>query len=246
MEQLVIYQQNMCGYNKDISGKKRELHIREKNALIGLMKVWISEKPDVIFLSEVSNHLHNKINTIKGYRFIEPVGKISENDTAACLLAIKNEYQYNEKERCTILVNKRYVEGTLKIGDFRLECFFAYVPQAYDNTNESIFRKRNMLDGIKDFLSENKNELLIIAGDLNTDINDENAKCKTEFCEILNFTVDTVADESKKESTWNGKRLDYALISSNLGKEYTCTTEYVSDTGSDHKGLLTVMTKNNE
>jgi len=242
MRQIVIYQQNMCGYNKDRDAKNVGLHIREKNALIGLLKVWINKKPDVVFLSEVSRNLYDEINTIEGYRLIQPQVGIVKSDMAACLLAIKNECYFDRKARQSIFVNKRYIEITLGIDEFQLECFFAYVPQAYDNTEESISRKRNMIEGISNFLKENDNKPLLIAGDLNTDVNDVNAKCKEEFCEILNYTIDTVIDKDKGKPTWNGKCLDYALISKAVNEKYVCVTEYISDTGSDHKGLLTTIT----
>lgn len=241
MGQIVIYQQNMCGYNKDRDSKSVGLHIREKNALIGLLKVLLNKKPDVVFMSEVSKNLYEEINTIEGYRLIQPQVGIAKYDTAACLLAIKNKYHYDKKTRESIIVNKRYIEGTLSIDELQLECFFAYVPQAYDNTKESISRKRNMIEGISNFLKENVNKPLLIAGDLNTDVNDLNGKCKEEFCEILNYTIDTVIDKDKGKPTWNGKCLDYALVSKALKKKYMCITEYISDNGSDHKGLFTII-----
>jgi len=243
MGQVVIYQQNMCGYNKDKDTKNIGLHIREKNALIGLLEVWINKKPDVVFLSEVSKNLFDEINTIEGYSLIQPPGRIAKSDTAVCLIAIKNEYYFERKTRQSIIVNKRYIEVTLGIDEFQIECFFAYVPQAYDNTAESINRRRNMIEGICDFLKENHDKPLLIAGDLNTDINDINAKCKKEFYEILNYTMDTVTDKDKGKPTWNGKCLDYALVSNALNKKYMCVTEYIPDTGSDHKGLLTTITE---
>ena len=246
--ELKIYQQNMCGYSENGNKKNGELNEREGRSLDGLLEI-LKTNPDVIFLSEVSKNLYSNIKNRKvldGYTLKFPAGGLYGDYTTACILAIKdvNKYKFESKKRNSIILNKRYIEGTLSTekSNINIECFFAYVPQTYDGMQKRIHEKRNMLEGIADFLNENENEFLLIAGDLNTDIKDNNAKCRKEFQEILDCTIDTVVDENKGKPTWNNKCLDYALVSNSL--EDKCYTQYVSkkETGSDHKGLLTTIT----
>jgi len=263
---LKIYQQNMCGYS--ISGNKTsgELNERECNALNGLMKIVKEETPNVIFLSEVSHNLYKKIiseEVFTGYEIKQPSGGIDEDDTTACLVILKKEHQYECKERNSIFLNKRYIEGTLKINySFELECFFAYVPQCDICVKEDILlkpqvrkkviyyqdrveQKAEMLFGAYLFWLENKDKNVFIGGDLNTDLGDEEARCKSIFEQLYNEMEDTLSDKVENIKTWKKemfdkeKCLDYALVS----KSVNCTTMYIKRevTGSDHKGLLSTI-----
>lgn len=243
MMEIKIYQQNMCGNDKN----KNLLSV-----LNGLKEVIKREKPDAIFLSEVSHSLYQDIKNDKEYKeykykIVQPVKDIAKNDTAACLLLVKKRYAPDEakKRRHIFMKKKRYIETTLQIGNFQMECFFAYVQQCSPTSNlkqnkKNIEAKAEMLFGAYLFLLENEGKNIFVGGDLNTDLDDPEAKCKGVFKLLYNEMEDTLSDEIKDKETHNGKRLDYALVS----KSVNCTTTYIErkETGSDHKGLLSTIT----
>jgi len=265
MEQLVIYQQNMCGYYNN----------KKTDALNGLEIIIKNNQPDIVFLSEVSKDICISLSKMDDYDIIQPIIDIAECDKAACILLINNKTVKNQNEdatrskECDIiqLKKKRYIEATLYVYDIKLECFFAYIQQAYpsiypkyndnkrkpykytesevkniisDNQN-NIEAKAEMLFGAYMFFTKNKDKYTFVGGDLNTDLKNESGKCKKIFGQLYNEMTDTLTEKHKGEPTWQGGRLDYALVSTLLSKKYTCATEYVYNTGSDHKGLLTTI-----
>ena len=265
MEQIVIYQQNMCC---NYSNKKT-------STLKGLESIIKANQPDIVFLSEVSKDICVHLSEMDDYDIVQPIIDISEHDKAACVLLINNKTVENKnddatrsKEREVIqLKKKRYIESTLSVCGINLECFFAYVQQAYpsiypkyndkkrkpykyteeevkyiiSDNQDNIEAKAEMLFGTYLFCDENKSKFAFVGGDLNTDLNDVDAKCSGIFKHLYDEMIDTVIDVDKGKPTWNKKCLDYALVSNTLDEKYVCVTEYIPDTGSDHKGLLTTI-----
>lgn len=269
MGQIVIYQQNMCGC--DIQNREKALEgmlyvlNHKKPDIIFLSEVAKDICPS---LNEIEGY--TIIQPVEDITKGDTAAcLLLINDKT---VEIENEVPKKSKERNAVqLKKKRYVEARLRLQGVRLDCFFAYVQQCYpsiytkysvgkrqphkysesevksiisDNQN-NIEAKAEMLFGAYMFWNDNRCNYTFIGGDLNTDLSNKNGRCKNIFSQLYNEMVDTIIEKHVGEPTWSGERLDYALISKALDKEYTCTTEYIYDTGSDHKGLLTTMTKNN-
>ena len=267
MEKIVVYQQNMCGC--DIEKRKKALKgmltvLKDKKPDI----IFLSEVAKDICpsLCEIEGYaiIQPVIDIAKGDTAACLL--MINVHTVKC----ENEEPQRSKKRNIVqLKMKRYIEAGLRVRGLYLDCFFAYIQQCSPNiytkysegkrrpykylepevksiisdNQNNVEAKAEMLFGAYMFWTENRSNYTFVGGDLNTDLSNKNGRCKKIFEQLYNEMVDTIAEKHKGESTWNGERLDYALISHNLDKEYACTTEYVSDTGSDHKGLLTVMTK---
>ena len=119
MEQIVIYQQNMCC---NYSNKKT-------STLKGLESIIKANQPDIVFLSEVSKDICVHLSEMDDYDIVQPIIDISEHDKAACVLLINNKTVENKnddatrsKEREVIqLKKKRYIESTLSVCGINFE-----------------------------------------------------------------------------------------------------------------------------
>ncbi|MBE6875409.1 MAG: endonuclease/exonuclease/phosphatase family protein [Ruminococcus sp.] len=188
----------------------------------------------VLFLSEfyyarmkgIEEYLINKeFNIIKPFDGDEI--QEDKNYTCSVLLAVKKNWGDFNREKTETDI--RHIKGTLSCNDQEIKCFFAYVPFK-DRDN----KRKKMLDDIKKFIDDNKNNKILVAGDMNTDIgNAEN----TEFKEIYNMLEDTVPEEKRNSPTWKESRLDYCLVS----KGFTEAKTEMLETVSDHKALKTIL-----
>lgn len=228
---------------------------KNNNCIKELMDTLLTKDPDIIFFIEFcyANHEKEILKRLEnGYQIFLPWGfedkdKKNSNINAACMLAVKKEYTFEQKQRASVCQKYRYIEGSIIKRDSkeRIECFFAYVQQLfierkYNYSNNDIDRylrlaekKANMLFEIYRFSEENKEKEFFIGGDLNTDIEENNSQMISIFKTLYDNIVDTY-----KYETWSNKHLDYALISKVLNKEYTCRTTPIK-TNSDHLALCT-------
>ncbi len=236
--ELVIVQQNVCGRNL-FEGK---WSISDYEDLIKRIK---EKNPDIIFLTEFYyQQMYNVTHKLFGdYEFIEPV-LMTANDKnnnklyASCVLAIKrNKVAVDKQFKLTNMLNFRYICVDLNIDDTEiLKTLFMYVPQT---CNSPEIRKKSMLESACDYVSSNPDAYLFVGGDMNSDIDGETTTCIDEFKQIYKKMIDT---DYKKHPTWNGKRLDYALISKTLERDYHYNTKPIKTT-SDHLGLRTEIFK---
>lgn len=231
---LVIVQQNVRG---------RDIHngvwsIQDYKELIKEVK---GESPDIIFLTEFYYQQMYGVTKkiLEGYDFIKPIG-LSEDDEkdlyAACILAIKRTKvtKDNQFELENMLIY-RYICVDLKIEDkIIIKTLLMYVPQTYKAKKSRVEQKRKMLCSASKYIAKNCDNLLFVGGDMNSDIDGKTTTCIDVFEQIYKKMIDT---DCKKETTWEGKRLDYALVSRIMqGSVKTIPIK----TKSDHKGLKTV------
>lgn len=201
--------------------------------------------PDVVFLSEFNYKEHKKTiyNRLidEGYELYLPC-EYKQTLTSSCLLAIKNKNtlvtNFEQTKRPKITLSSRYITGKLELvsGD-TLHLFFCYAPQLIFKDPKlkkaRLEHKRNMIGDMKDFCEEKRGLHVMIAGDFNTDLQDGlDDVHRRDFNDIYEMMIDT---EPNKDSTYYKKRLDYALVSSNLKNSHTI----LLSTPSDHKALVT-------
>lgn len=236
--ELVIVQQNVCG-RKIYEGN---WSIQDYEEL--LKEVKGKNSPDIIFLTEFYYQQMYDVtqNILEGYEFIKPSG-FSEDDLkqealyAACLLAIRKDTVTKEEQFELInMLDLRYICVDLNIQNEKiLRTLLLYVPQTYIASKDRIKKKEKMLSSTSNFVSENCNNLLFVGGDMNSDIDGKTTTCINVFEEIYKKLIDT---DSKKRATWNGKRLDYALVSEIMQNSVKTIP---IETKSDHNGLSTVF-----
>lgn len=233
-----IVQQNVEGNSKKTKEDIKEIidKLLDKN-----------NPPDVILFSEFCYYKHEEaiIKRLEdlGYKIILPVAfqdryKSNPNICAACMMAVKNEIVFEQRERKVISLDLRYIEGTLKYQGEELEIFFVYAPQTLSKANDRIECKAEMVFGAYQFLIKNKDRDALICGDFNIDLNNDNngTSMKNIFKEFYSEAVDT--DINKDKPTWGYKRLDYALASEKL--RGICKTTHL-ETESDHCALVTIF-----
>ena len=238
--QIKILQLNMCGNEqKDKELDKKQTNLN--NRVVFLISQINEKKPQIVFLSEVScDILKNVESKILNYDIIKPINGLKGDYKAASIILLRKEknVSFLNRERKGISCDMRYIEGTLVYKQVNFEVFFAYVPQA--KGNERLEQKAEMLFGMYLFWNENRNKFTFVGGDLNTDLTDDKGKCKAIFQPLYDEMYDTVVEEDK--TTWDKKRLDYALISKPLKDTYTCKTIYIEKNDNfDHRGLLTTI-----
>lgn len=243
--------------------KIMQLNLQRGNDDIpSLLDTLLKEDPDVFFFEEFCYYAHaesivDRLSRL-GYRVILPYGfeerdKTNPRITAACMLAVKSEHQFLQRCRPGIQQSYRYIEGTLlpSGSDRPIECFFAYVQQLYWNERQGHHSayavntlmhkaemKANMLFEMYRFFEENRTGRVFIGGDLNTNIDSDSARMRSLFQALYDNTADT---HLSKSPTWNGQRLDYALVSKELFAEAICETVGIA-TSSDHLALCTQIT----
>lgn len=235
--ELVIVQQNVCGremYNGNWGRQDYEK----------LIKALKRENPDIIFLTEFYYQQMYDITQkiFEEYEFIKPIS-LSEDDEnkeglyAACALAVKQSKVIKDKQfELENMIDFRYICVDLNIGNGQvIKTLLMYVPQTYNSTRYRVEQKRKMIHSANIYVKNNCNTLLFVGGDMNSDIDGKTTTCINDFEEIYNRMIDT---DCKKEATWNGKRLDYALVS---GITKNSVNTIPIDTNSDHRGLRTVF-----
>lgn len=234
--ELVIVQQNVCG-REMYNGTWRRQDYKQ------LIEVLKSKNPDIIFLTEFYYQQMYDITReiLKGYEFIKPISLSEKYEKreglyATCVLAIKRTKVIKDKQfELENMLDFRYICVNLKIGNGKIiKTLLMYVPQTYNAPNR-VKQKREMLCSANVYVTNNLDNLLFVGGDMNSDIDKKTTTCIDVFEELYNNMIDT---DCKKEATWNGKRLDYALVSGMTPNSVQTTP---IDTKSDHRGLLTVL-----
>lgn len=234
---LVIIQQNVCGRNiyEGIWGTK------DYEELIKEIK---GKNPDVIFLTEFCYKKMFDITQkiLDEYEFIKPISLLEDDENkeelyAACVLAVKrNKVKISNQYELKNMLDFRYICVDLNIENGKtIKALLMYVPQTYNTSKNRIEQKRKMLISANGYVTNNSNAILFIGGDMNSDIDGKTTTCINEFEELYEKMLDT---DCKKEPTWNGKRLDYALTS-NLMENAVKTIPF--ETKSDHIGLRTIL-----
>lgn len=239
--ELVIVQQNVCG--RDVYEGKRTIQNYEK-----LIKEVREKNPDIIFLTEFYYQQMYSITQkiLKEYEFIKPVLLSEEYENrdglyASCILAIKKiKVNIGKKFKLSNMLDFRYVcvDLNIKTGEVLevLKVLLMYVPQTYNAPKYRVEQKRKMLISANEYVTKNSNTLIFVGGDMNSDIDGRTTTCIKEFEQIYEKMIDT---DHKKETTWQGKRLDYALVSKTMKNSVKKTIPV--ETQSDHKGLQTVL-----
>lgn len=235
--ELVIVQQNVCG--RDVYEGKRTIQNYEK-----LIKEVREKKPDIIFLTEFYYQQMYSITQeiLEEYEFIKPVSLSEEDESkdglyASCILAIKKtKVNISERFELANMLAFRYicVDLNIKTGKV-LKALLMYVPQTYNAAKYRVEQKRKMLISANKYVTKNSNSLIFVGGDMNSDIDRRTTACIKEFEQIYEKMIDT---DHKKEATWKGKRLDYALVSKTMKNSVNTIPV---ETQSDHKGLRTVL-----
>ena len=238
--ELVIIQQNVCG--RDVYEGKRTIQNYEK-----LTNEVRDKNPDIIFLTEFYYQKMYSITQeiLEGYEFIKPISLSEEDENnddlyASCILAIKKtKVNIGERFKLENMLALRYICVDLKIktGEV-LKVLLMYVPQTYNATKYRVEQKRKMLISANEYVENNSNTLIFVGGDMNSDIDGRTTTCIEEFEQIYKKMIDTIDTDHKKEATWKGKRLDYALVSESMKNPVNTIPV---ETQSDHKGLWTVL-----
>ena len=232
--ELMMIQQNVCG-KKLYDGS---WSIQDYEQLIKKIR---DKKPDIVFFTEFyywkMYDITQKI--FKEYDFIPPISllesdKNNENLYAACVFAIKrtkvNSHRQSELKNMLTL---RHICVDIDVGNKIIKMLLMYVPQTY-NANR-VKTKQKMLRSANKYVKDNKNTLLFVGGDMNSDVDLETTSCIEEFKKLYNAMKDT---DCKKEATWHDKRLDYALVA---GIESDFVQSVTIKTSSDHLGIQTVF-----
>lgn len=238
---------------------QQNLDKRNKN-IAELINSLLEKNPDILFFTEFcyANHeiaIVQKLQEEK-YQIILPCGfngrdKRNFRLNAACMLAVKEGYEFEQTCRNSVCQKYRYIEGTCVSidGNVRIKCFFAYVQQLYvkearqydyDDVNEFLRKaemKSNMFFEMYRFSEENKSNHFFIGGDLNTNVDSDKARMRSIFLPL--YENENVVDTCSGP-TWNNERLDYALISRSLKERYECETTAIK-TNSDHLALCTEL-----
>lgn len=235
--ELVIVQQNVRG--KDIYDGGWSIQDYEN-----LIKELNKESPDIIFLTEFYYQQMYGVTRkiLEEYEFIKPLG-LSEDDEkkerlyATCILAIKRtKVTKDNQSELENMLAFRYICVDLNIENKKvMKTLLMYVPQTYKLSKNRVEQKRKMLCSASKYVAENCNTLLFVGGDMNSDIDGKTTTCINVFEQIYEKMIDT---DCKKEATWKGKRLDYALVS---GIIQNSVKTVPIKTKSDHKGLRTVF-----
>lgn len=230
-------QQNVCGRNI----YEGTWNIQDYEELIIEVK---RENPDIIFFTEFYYQQMYDVTkrALEGYEFIKPSRFTRDNEKqeglyATCVLAVRKDKVTIDKQIELInMLDLRYICVDLNImNEIKMRTLLLYVPQTYNAPPYRVKQKEKMLSSTSDYISENCNNQLFVGGDMNSDIDGKTTTCIDVFEQIYKMMIDT---DCKKEATWNGKRLDYALVSEKMQK--TAKTIPIK-TKSDHKGLKTVF-----
>lgn len=131
------------------------------------------------------------------------------------------------------MLTLRHICVDIDVGNKIIKMLLMYVPQTY-NANR-VKTKQKMLRSANKYVKDNKNTLLFVGGDMNSDVDLETTSCIEEFKKLYNAMKDT---DCKKEATWHDKRLDYALVA---GIESDFVQSVPIKTSSDHLGIQTVF-----
>lgn len=229
---MKILQQNICWNNDNV---------------VDMMNVLLKEEPDILLFSEFAPQKHRKTITEylnkADYKIVMPEAwnscKLSNQCwyTCVCMMAVNNHcgcnIQFEPIKREEIALNLRYIAGTLKFGDMQpLHIFFIHAPQTIKVNTARMENKAEMIFSAYRFLKEHANTNIFIGGDFNIAM-DGTTTMENLFKVLYREMIDT---DTKKTSTWKNKRLDYALVSSDLKNTVKTTT---IETSSDHKALLT-------
>ena len=232
--EVVMIQQNVCG-RKLYDGSWRINDYKKLIRSIG------RKKPDIVFFTEFyywkMYDITQKI--FKEYDFIPPISlsvsdKNDENLYAACVVAIKRT-KVNSRRQSELkdMLTLRHICVDIDVGNKIIKMLLMYVPQTY-NANR-VKAKQKMLRSANTYVKENKNTLLFVGGDMNSDVDLETTSCIDEFKRLYNAMQDT---DCKKETTWHDKRLDYALVA---GIDSNFVQSVPIKTSSDHLGIQTVF-----
>lgn len=239
---LSIIQQNVDGWQFF----RNLINPHEFNTIIDKL---YNEDPDILLLSGV--YYKKMLNIIKrkfkGYEFFFPKAATnddqkSKNIYAACVIIYKKKSVTFDKEKTELpnMLALRYICGKFYTNKTTIDLLFLYIPQTY----KMQFRrksKKNMLNSAKEYVENNsENRNLLIIGDMNSDIDNKNTSSIKEFEALYNLLEDTDLD---KLPTWGNHRFDYSLISKN--SSFSAKTHQLV-TPSNHKGLKTIITLNNE
>lgn len=237
---LKVIQQNVCGREM----YERNWSIQDYKELIKELK---DKDPDIIFLTEFYyQQMYDVTQKILGeYELIGPIS-LSEYDAnrkdlyATCVLAIKRTKVYKDKQiKLENMLEYRYICVDLSVEKNKtIKMLLMYIPQTYNAPKYRIEQKRKMIHSASIYAENNSNTLLFVGGDMNSDIDGKTTACIDEFEKLYNKMQDT---DCKKEATWKGKRLDYALVNGIMGNSASTTP---IKNRSDHKGLQTILELN--
>ena len=229
---MKILQQNIC---------------RNNDNEVDMINVLLKEEPDILLFSEFDPQKHKKSITEHlnkaDYKIVMPEAwntckLFSQRQyTCVCMMAVKNQcgcdIQFEPIKIEEIALNLRYIAGILKFGDMQpLNIFFIHAPQTSGVNMARIENKAEMIFSAYCFLKEHANTNIFIGGDFNIAM-DGTTTMENLFKVLYREMIDT---DTKKAPTWKNKRMDYALVSSNLKSTVKTTT---IKTSSDHKALLT-------
>lgn len=234
---LVIIQQNACG--RDVCNGTRSL--QDHKRLIERLKL---ENTDVLFLSEFcyANMFATTKEALNDYEFVKPLAlstrdEHNENLSASCILAIKHSavLTYTQTELANMLA-LRYICANLRFTQGATVNFLlTYMPQTYGTSPDRIKWKAKMFCSASQYVERNCALPLFVGGDMNSDIDGRTTSCISDFEKLYSSLTDT---DREKKPTWNGKRLDYALVSYPL--RGAAETEQFT-TNSDHAALKTIL-----
>lgn len=236
---IKFIQQNVCG--KDYGSEKWNRKdfellldtIKEREADVLLLTEFFYKEMVVLLKEKFSDY------TIVLPKKFTDEDKDNYNINSACALLYKKGDVEIDSNLHSIdnMLDLRYICCDLKYQQKRIMKVLAlYIPQTFNNNRMKT--KKEMLISAKKYVFNNLDSPIFVVGDMNSDVDYETTSCISEFKNLYSILLDS---DLKKEPTWNGKRLDYALISKDRG---ISAETYPFSTNSDHCGLETILTLN--
>lgn len=233
---IKFIQQNVCG--KDYGSEK--WNRKDLDLLLDIIK---EREADVLFLTEFfyKEMIVPLKEKFSDYTIVLPKkftdeDKDNYNINSACILLFKKGDVEVDSNLYSLdnMLDLRYICCDLKYQQKPIMKVLAlYIPQTFNNNRMKT--KKEMLISAKKYVFNNLDSSVFVVGDMNSDVDYETTSCIDEFKNLYNILLDS---DLKKEPTWNGKRLDYALISKDGG--ISAETHHFN-TNSDHCGLETIL-----